>query len=162
MRLRHLKWACFLVRVAGVEPTASWTRSPVGKSKRLFRLRLAVFPAEEEACVSCSLRCVRPDFFCRGSSCGSGGEGRADILLNPRFFFLHVCPGNAGHFLNKMPFLRSGGIIADSKLSAYVEQQIRIFDILFGRQDKVTSGLFCKGVHFNQRVFHLCTFIPHL
>lgn len=120
-----------------------------------FCLRLTLSCPSWATQNSYSFRYLRLDFFCRGSTCGSSGESGADILFDPRFFFLHVCPSDAGHFLNKMPFFRSGGIIADSELSAYVEQQIRIFDILFGRQGKVTSGLFCKGVHFNKRVLHL-------
>ena len=62
-----------MVRVAGFEPTASWSRISVGKSKGRFRLRLGFFTPNPGSPVSCLFHSLRPDFSYRGSGCGSGG-----------------------------------------------------------------------------------------
>ena len=68
-----------MVRVAGFEPTASWSRSPVGKPKGCFRLHLVLSLTETEGHMSCPLRLFPLDFFCHGSTCGSRGKRRTNI-----------------------------------------------------------------------------------
>ncbi len=60
-----------MVRVAGFEPTASWSRIAVWKSTEHFCLRLALFSPNPGASAYYLLRCFRRAFCCRGSGCGS-------------------------------------------------------------------------------------------
>ena len=60
-----------MVRVAGFEPTASWSRISVGNSMRLFRLRLLLFSPNLGTVVFSPPHCFRLLISYCGSACGS-------------------------------------------------------------------------------------------
>ena len=68
----------------------------------------------------------------------SGAECRSDILTN-RFPLLDR-PGHTGNLLHESAFLRRRFVIANAKLPANTEKQIRIFHPLFRRDREIASG----------------------
>ena len=69
--LKYNDFSGFLVRVAGFEPTASWTRISHRISNRHFCAHIAVLGRGEDAVCSDELSCLRPLRSTFGSRFGS-------------------------------------------------------------------------------------------
>ena len=112
-----------MVRVAGFEPTASWSRISVGKFMCRFRLRLLHFFPNLETVGSSPLRCFRLLISYCGSSCGSGykrGTHIGERKSQPNRPLPLI--GDTGNLLNEPPLflIRTG--TSHTVLSAHLKK----------------------------------------